>query len=171
MWDISGGIGIPTFWCQLLERDDGPALMPLPADGFGCHAEAGIALLRALTEAAQSRLTVIAGARDDTGEARYRSAIDTDELQAWRAFLAKRLYRRCFSKVESHRFDRFDDELRWLLDRLRAVGIEQAIVVDLSPASPAPYAVVRVIVPGLEGFRHGQHAPGPRAQAQMGVGP
>ena len=38
---------------------------PLPEFGAGCHPSRDIALLRALTEAAQARTTFIAGSRDD----------------------------------------------------------------------------------------------------------
>jgi ribosomal protein S12 methylthiotransferase accessory factor len=38
---------------------------PVSFAGYGCHPDPGVALARALTEAAQSRLTFIAGSRDD----------------------------------------------------------------------------------------------------------
>ncbi|MDQ2903048.1 MAG: YcaO-like family protein [Chloroflexota bacterium] len=40
---------------------------PINSLGYGCHLDRDVALSRALTEAAQSRLTLIAGARDDLG--------------------------------------------------------------------------------------------------------
>jgi ribosomal protein S12 methylthiotransferase accessory factor len=52
--------GLPCFLAWL-SGDDYPAAM----FGFGCHLSAEIALTRAVTEAAQSRLGYIAGARDD----------------------------------------------------------------------------------------------------------
>lgn len=52
--------GLPCFLAWLA-CDDYPAAMY----GFGCHSRAEIALTRALTEAAQTRLGYIAGARDD----------------------------------------------------------------------------------------------------------
>ena len=39
--------------------------------GSGCHADRDVALLRAITEAAQSRLTRISGAREDFGDEAY----------------------------------------------------------------------------------------------------
>jgi len=58
------------------------------------------------------------------------------------------------------------DDLRWILARLRAAGIDQVVAVDLSrPAIGVP--VVRIIVPGLEGVMdeaHGDYAPGRRAR-------
>ena len=47
-----------------------------PCAGSGCHLSADIALSRALTEAAQSRLTVIAGSRDDLFRSTYEPVKD-----------------------------------------------------------------------------------------------
>ena len=62
--------------------------------------------------------------------------------------------------------------MAWLLERLRAVGIEQVVAVDLTrPELAIP--VVRVVVPGLEGaFEEdkGDYLPGPRALAILGEG-
>lgn len=52
--------GLPCFLAWVA-CDDYPAAM----FGFGCHLSAEIALTRAITEAAQTRLAYIAGARDD----------------------------------------------------------------------------------------------------------
>ncbi|MGX6602225.1 YcaO-like family protein [Micromonosporaceae bacterium Da 78-11] len=52
--------GLPCFLAWV-SCDDYPAAM----HGFGCHLSAEIALTRAVTEAAQTRLAYIAGARDD----------------------------------------------------------------------------------------------------------
>jgi ribosomal protein S12 methylthiotransferase accessory factor len=52
--------GLPCF-LSWLACDDYPAAMY----GFGCHVSTEIALSRAVTEAAQTRLAYIAGARDD----------------------------------------------------------------------------------------------------------
>ena len=48
-------------------------LLPVTFTGSGCHLDPTVALLRALTEAAQSRLAAIAGARDDLPSLLYRS--------------------------------------------------------------------------------------------------
>ncbi|MEZ5117762.1 MAG: YcaO-like family protein [Candidatus Nanopelagicales bacterium] len=58
---------LPVF--SALLRDD---RHPVPYGGSGCHLDPQVALCRAITEAAQSRATVIAGSRDDLGPAVYR---------------------------------------------------------------------------------------------------
>ncbi|GAA4250592.1 YcaO-like family protein [Dactylosporangium darangshiense] len=61
--------GVPTF-DALIWSD----LFPVPFGGVGTHLDTGVALCRALSEAAQSRATAIAGARDDIGRTPYRQA-------------------------------------------------------------------------------------------------
>ncbi|MFF3127960.1 YcaO-like family protein [Streptomyces sp. NPDC057908] len=57
---VEAAYGLPVCLAYLWSED----LPPVFAGG-GCHSSPGIALTRALTEAAQSRLTFIAGTRDD----------------------------------------------------------------------------------------------------------
>ena len=63
--------------------------------------------------------------------------------------------------------DTFDDDLAWELERLRAVGINTVVAIDLSrPEFQVP--VVRVVIPGLEGASmHANYMPGPRAHAMQ----
>ena len=54
------------------------------AAGFGCHPRREIALLRAVTEAVQGRLTCIAGSRDDMFRREYERVRDPVALRsAW----------------------------------------------------------------------------------------
>lgn len=57
---VAGPYGLPVCLAYLWTED-----YPLWFAGAGCHSDPHIALTRALTEAAQSRLTCIAGTRDD----------------------------------------------------------------------------------------------------------
>src|SRR5204863_4013969 len=69
--EITSDVGIPAFDCQIVDRSADPLRSLFAARGTGCHPSRAIALLRALTEAAQSRLTVIAGSRDDVVRVDY----------------------------------------------------------------------------------------------------
>src|SRR5512137_1204318 len=60
--DLSGPLRLPVAAALLADRDGGP--VPLAA-GYACRASRDEALLAALLEAAQSRLTEIHGARED----------------------------------------------------------------------------------------------------------
>ncbi|MFD9535058.1 YcaO-like family protein [Streptomyces sp. NPDC060010] len=57
---VDGPYGLPVCVAYLWSQD-----LPTVFAGGGCHSLAGIALTRAVTEAAQSRLAAIAGTRDD----------------------------------------------------------------------------------------------------------
>src|SRR5271166_1157275 len=63
VWDVTSDIGLPAYLCLAASADHADRVQP--EFGSGCHPNRDIALARALTEAAQARLTVISGARDD----------------------------------------------------------------------------------------------------------
>jgi ribosomal protein S12 methylthiotransferase accessory factor len=164
LWETTTDVGIPCFSCVVFTREDDP-LRPLPpAAGSGCHPARGIALLRALTEAAQSRLTQISGARDDVGRhtyARHRYAGTLDEL---RRGLASPRPRR-FLAAPNFESDTVDKDVAWELARLRDAGVTQVVAVDLTK-DEFGIPVVRVVIPGLEGLRDVPgYVPGPRAIA------
>lgn len=64
LFDLTFAYGIPCYYCVIDDRNGRPPFLGLFA-GSGCHPAPEVALCRALAEAAQSRLTDIAGARDD----------------------------------------------------------------------------------------------------------
>jgi ribosomal protein S12 methylthiotransferase accessory factor len=74
--------------------------------------------------------------------------------------------RRQASALVSAAADSFEADIAVMLDRLIAAGIGQVLVVDLSHHEIG-IPVVRVIVPGLEGYMFDQYAPGLRAHAWL----
>ena len=164
VWEITSDIGVPAFSCTLVDREPNPHRPVAPMGGFGCHPARAVALLRALTEAAQSRLTVITGARDDVRP--HRSGPDED-LRAARRFLEEHAgepARRAVHDAPDHPGDTLDDDVAWELDRLRAMGLHHVVAVDLTrPELGIP--VVRVVIPGLEPlFDVPGYVPGARAE-------
>lgn len=73
VWSIGQGAGVPAFWCTLFPASGRSPNLP-PVAGSGCHPSRAVALCRALLEAAQSRATLVAGARDDLDHRCYRDA-------------------------------------------------------------------------------------------------
>ena len=132
--------------------------------GFGSHLSPGIALSRALTEAVQTRLTYISGSRDDIFRHEYQRNRDPDLIAAiWHEVTSTPSTIR-FDARMSLSGDTFEDDVARLLDSVRAVGIKQVVVVDLTrPEVGLP--VVKVVAPGLEG--PGGHLPGARALQKM----
>lgn len=166
VWDQTSDIGLPAFACEIVDRE-GHELDSTPAAaGMGCHPARGVALLRALTEAAQSRLTAIAGSRDDQLRSAYARSGDRDELRAHRAELAAQPGVRSFLDVPDLAADTVDADIEDTLGRLRKAGLERVVVVDLRQDGIG-LDVVRVVVPGLEHWD--DHAeeflPGARARA------
>lgn len=164
VWDASSDIELPVFVAQIADRDRDPGRTTYVSGGQGCHRSRAIALARALTEAAQSRLTVISGAREDIPPATYEQR--APQQAAARAELEQREGpARSFAAAPDGFSERFDEDLAAVLAALRAAGLGQAVVVDLTrPELGLP--VVRVVVPGLESMWDAPgYAPGPRAQA------
>ncbi len=53
IWDVTSDIGIPCFRCELADGEGQGFRRMVPIAGSGCHPRRDIALLRAITEAAQ----------------------------------------------------------------------------------------------------------------------
>ncbi|MEU7617942.1 YcaO-like family protein [Micromonospora rifamycinica] len=64
--DITNSIGVPCYAASVWSPD-----LPVTFGGFGCHVDPEIAVGRAMSEAAQSRLVMVSGARDDIDAAAY----------------------------------------------------------------------------------------------------
>jgi ribosomal protein S12 methylthiotransferase accessory factor len=77
VWHASTTVEVPCFACTIADIR-GNTLYPQHAAGYGCHVSKEIAMLRALTEAAQTRLTFISGARDDLFLKVYENDIRID---------------------------------------------------------------------------------------------
>lgn len=160
-WNITSDIGVPC--CSVLIYQPHSEAVPLrvPSAGSGADLCPTVALHRALTEAAQSRLTLISGVREDNDRSVYEP-------------MASDRYRRMIERIEATPANARLPNPRGLpigpeaandilLQRLRDAGYHRAIAVDLS-RSDIGLPVVRVIVPGLEGPHEAPGAlPGVRA--------
>lgn len=169
-WDVTSDVGVAAFVCQLLDPADDAAD---PEVGSGCHPVRQIALLRALTEAAQARATYIAGSRDDYLARWY----EPGARRARRAAMLERVAGvpgvRDFRAVPTFESGDLDADVRWVLARLRAAGVTQVLAVDLARDAIA-VPVVKVVVPGLEGalsYGKGDHVPGKRARRMLRMPP
>ncbi len=145
--DITSDIGIPT--CAAVSDDLKLRDPTLLTTGMGTHTNAGVAVLRALTEVAQSRLTQIHGAREDTKLADFRRQLGYDRTKRLNKHWFDTSCMKDFSEIKSYDSDDFLDDIKYMLERLADAGMERAIVVDLT-RKEIGLPVVRVIVPGLE---------------------
>jgi ribosomal protein S12 methylthiotransferase accessory factor len=164
-WDLTTDVGLPVLSAMIVDRR--PSLMRrVPAAlGGGCHPDRAVALSRALTEAAQSRLTLIAGCRDDCPPAYCRRIRDGRAIATHVARLAEPA-ERSFADVAHGPAESIDADVAHELDHLKAAGVRQALLFDLTrPGIDVP--VVRMVVPGLEGWADKAEpaVPGARRQA------
>lgn len=146
LYDVSlplGGVRIPVVFAELVMAD-----LPRIWIGSGCHLDPRVAAARAVTEAVQSRLTFIAGARDDLV---YDTARSSPDL-AYRQYNAPSPTANWCELADSSA-PTVSDSLAVLLKRLRLAEVA-SYVVDLT-RRPHEIPVVKVIVPS---FREGHHA-------------
>lgn len=153
VWDITSDTGVPAYSCQIVECPDAARWRSIgPAAGHGCHLSPAVALMRALTEAVQSRLTLISGSRDDAFYRAYEAFADRDNIERAWTRLKRTEKRVSFGSRIPLDTATFEDDARALLDRLRSTGVTSAVVVDLTRHT-LRVPVVKVVVPGLEGHR------------------
>ena len=165
VWNVTTDIGIAAFLCEIRDLSAGDPQPLSRFHGSGCHADRTIALARALTEAAQTRLTYIAGIRDDLSPEEYATAPGDEIRDALLDALARETAPVPFAAVPNFAADDLAEDLRWALGRLAATGIERVIAVDLT-RQDLLIPVVRLVIPGIEWDpHHPNYRPGPRARA------
>jgi YcaO-like protein with predicted kinase domain len=168
VWETTSDVGLPSFDCLIIERNL-DRIRPLAAAfGAGCHVVREVAFLRALTEAAQSRLTSISGSRDDRDRGMYERAHQWDTLCELHAFITNEEGPlRSFRDVPTFPSNSLEEDVTLQLNSLRAAGIGQVIVVDLSRRE-FEIPVVKVVIPGLEvPHRMAGYTPGTRSAAML----
>ena len=141
VYDLTCTAGIATIECSIVEKKidgSGDAY-----GGVGAHPDARVALLRAITEAAQSRLACIQGGREDLPEiVRHRACDRIDEVFDQGRWMS-------FDEIPSIENDRIDEDVRLLLSRLPEYGLHQLVAFDMThPEVGIP--VVRIVVPLAE---------------------
>jgi len=164
VWDVTSDVSLPVFVCLVSDRERN-ALRPLPS-GFcyGCHPSREVALLRALTECAQSRLTLISGARDDLSWHNYEAEANCETWEKQQQILNATAGTRRLKDVPTLAGDTLLDDVQHEIACLEHAGFTQIYVVDLT-RDEFNLPVVRVVIPGLESKIGGKnYRPGKRAQ-------
>lgn len=159
LWDVTSDIGLPVFVCLAA---DGAGDVD-PEVGSGCHVDREVAMLRAITEAAQSRAAFIAGARDDLAPELWDAARRGRRARASAAWLCAPQTRRLAASSVSAG-ETVEQDLATALACLSRAGLSRVLLADLThPDLGLP--VARVVVPGLEGAVESDESrppPGPR---------
>lgn len=163
IWDITSDIQIPTFICKIVSDQNNGIR---PAYGSGTHLNKNIALSRAITEAAQSRVTFISGARDDQYQDVYQNETSENVHRLWLDEIQKidDTSLKSFGDIPLIDFETLEQDQNYILHKLSNVGIYNSCYVNLTkPEFNIP--VVKVIIPGTEGIDYS----GKRLLGQRGL--
>jgi ribosomal protein S12 methylthiotransferase accessory factor len=175
LWDLTADTRMPVILCHAVEIEASP-FRPLPAaGGLGCHPDPVTATVRAITEAAQSRLITIAGARDDLYQREYVRALDVTATAAVRDEVLHPprepvTFTGSPACAAACATESLDKDLSTVVERLTAAGCGRIAAVDLTHTDIG-VPVVRVVAEGLEGagaIYGGGSRPGPRARQAAG---
>jgi ribosomal protein S12 methylthiotransferase accessory factor len=121
-----------------------------------------------MTEAAQTRLTYVAGIRDDLPPSDYMESAEEKIGAALLDAMSQAAAARSFRDAPSFDTDDVVEDVRLELKRLRAIGVDRVVAIDLTrPDFGIP--VVRVLIPGLEfDCTHRDYVQGIRARRSAG---
>jgi ribosomal protein S12 methylthiotransferase accessory factor len=147
VWAVSmhGDLGVPVYTAQIGDKS------PLKRrdreyGGFGAHYIPEIALSRAITEAVQSRITVIGGSRDDFYPWTYQE-LELDDPSLADHGMQPVLTRDTVPRPP--RFSDFSEVLEWTLRLLESHGIVDTCYFDHTRPEYGNIPVVSVVSPGL----------------------
>lgn len=143
LWDITWEAGVPVMMADLVAPD-----LPNVWRGSGCHPCPRVALSRALTEAAQARLTYIAGARDDLTQ----FPEDVPPSRTFDRFREPSPERR-LEEVGDLSTSGVTEDLDRVVDALARIGFEPFFLDLTRPEVGVP--VVVAFVPGLREAPYG----------------
>lgn len=140
VWEISTRLDVPAFYSEIYDDN---FFRNLPTfRGSGAHLNKEVALSRALTESAQSRLTYITGSREDISSNFYqRTAIHRDGYHA-----GIKNFQSCLQPVVNYNFN---DQITYLLNTLIKHQYQHVYLVNHTKAK-FQIPVVHLFIPHLK---------------------
>ena len=148
LMDFTADVKIPTIAASAddtITKDAG--LLTL---GMGTHLDPEVAILRALTEVAQSRATQINGAREDTVRADFAREAGYERMKRINRFYFRQEKNQIpLSDIENRSTASITKDLEIVKDELMANDIEKILYVDLTRPE-LDVSVVRAIIPEME---------------------
>ena len=150
LMDFTADVKIPTIAASAddtVTKDAG--LLTL---GMGSHLDPEVAILRALTEVAQSRATQINGAREDTVRADFAREAGYERMKRINKFYFRDEDEKIkLSDIENKSTSSITKDIEIVKEELMANDIEKILYVDLTRPE-LDVSVVRVIIPEMELF-------------------
>lgn len=155
-WDVEldaihSRFGVPTFVAAVFSQE-----YPVECAGAGTHGDWTVAVSRALTEAAQTRLTGISGTRDDLPV--FPIWENSQNGRSMRAARELRTVREASERLKFHPIDseNIADDLSEAARRALSVTGSEPIYLDITqPDLREDLAVIKVLVPGAVADRRG----------------
>ena len=148
LMDLTADIGVTTIAASAddtVTRDAG--LLTL---GMGTHLDPEVAILRALTEVAQSRATQINGAREDTVRADFAREAGYERMKRINKYYFKQEQEQInLSDIENKSTTSIEDDLEIVKNELIQNDIEHILYYDLTRPEVG-VNVVRVVIPKME---------------------
>ncbi|WMW22110.1 YcaO-related McrA-glycine thioamidation protein [Methanolobus mangrovi] len=131
--------------------------------GAGAHLKPEIAVKRALTEAAQSRVVQIHGAREDTEREKFVREIGYDRIKRMNKYWYEDDEQTSMRDLKDLSKNTPSESIDVVLEQLRNIA-DCAVVVDMSREN-IPVPVVRVIIPSFEMYTLDRERVGRRAKS------
>lgn len=160
LMDFTADIKIPTIAASAddtVTKDAG--LLTL---GIGTHLDPEVAILRALTEVAQSRATQINGAREDTVRADFAREAGYERMKRINKYYFRQEDEQIsLSDIENKSTSSITEDIEIVKNELIANDIEKVLYVDLTRPE-LDVSVVRVIIPEMEMYAIDQSRAGYR---------
>lgn len=158
LYDCTTDIGIPVYNCFLFDNLQ-PEYMSVHGMGAGLHPKD--AMIRALTESAQSRVVFNAGSRDLFFQEDFEVSSRNSSSTIFKIADSQKRYNYS-GEYEIEIKPDYVEQINYCIDKLRSVGLEQVLVFPLVPETNK-IKVVRVLVPGAEGYIVSSYNPDVRA--------
>ena len=148
LMDFTADINIPTIAASAddtVTKDAG--LLTL---GMGTHLDPEVAILRALTEVAQSRATQINGAREDTVRADFAREAGYERMKRINKYYFRDEDKKIkLSDIENKSTSSITKDIEIVKEELMANDIEKILYIDLTRPE-LDVSVVRVVIPEME---------------------
>ncbi|MER8104565.1 YcaO-like family protein [Kitasatospora sp. NPDC094016] len=145
LWHLPNRYGVPVMACYLW-REDQPVTL---VSGTGAHLAPAVALSRAITEAAQSRLAQITGSREDIPAAVHRAG--RTHRGPTTPDRAGEPWDQAVCEYSPAAPEQDHEEAQHLAGLVAAVAQAEPMLVELTwgPYTRSEFAVVKVVAPGL----------------------
>jgi len=142
--------GVYLFWAALIEEQS-PVLWTRINLGYGAHASPTVAAVRAITEAAQSRLAFLHGCREDMGHKMLFPQVNAvnKTVRYFSSFVPETPW----DALDDYSHDSLDKDLSCLTKAIFSAGFSRICRLQI-PCEVMEISILKMIVEGMN-LRHG----------------